>query len=587
MENLLQKLVEKSIIEKEYAENIEKDAKEAGKTIEESIVENNVYPEKSLFELKSELSGFPFEEKIEADEISTQTLELIPEESADFYKMVPLKIDDNDVLQVGMVHPEDLKAREVLNFFSRKNDFSYEIYLITLSDYRKVLEQYRNLSKEVSRAIESWKQKSTKEEEKGKKEKKDDEKYVKEDLEGKSISEDAPIIKMVTVILKYAVEGSVSDIHIEPFEEKSRVRFRIDGDLYSSLFLPAKVHSAVATRIKIMSNMKIDEKRVPQDGRFSTKVYGKEVDFRVSTFPTSLGEKVVMRILATGEEIKSLEDLGFRGRNLRIAKEAIRKPYGLVLTTGPTGSGKTTTLYSVLNILNREEVNIITLEDPIEYSVKGVNHSQVKPEIGYTFAQGLRHTLRQDPDIIMVGEIRDEETASLAMHAAMTGHIVLSTLHTNSATGVIPRLVNMGIKPFLLPSSLVLAIAQRLVSKLCPECKEEKELPEKAREVVEKEIDKLPEEERKEIEGLPHDRSYGPVGCKKCNFKGYKGRIGLYEVLSMTEELAETITESTSEENVWKEAKRQGMITLRQDGIIKALKGVTSVEEVIRITEEH
>lgn len=588
MPSLLKKLEEKKVISKEEAEKIEEEARRRGKKTEEVILEKDIYPEKKLFALKSEITGLPLKE-VEADEIPAKTLELIPEESAQFYKIAPLKFTDGK-LEVGMISPDDLKAKEVLNFFARENDFSYEISLVTLSNFKEILRQYRNLSKEVSKALKSWEEKAAESEKKKRRRKKeegDEENLIEEGLEGKIISEDAPIIKMVTVILKYAIERKVSDIHIEPFEEKSRVRFRVDGRLHSSLFLPSKVHPAVVTRIKIMSGMKIDEKRIPQDGRFSTEVQNKDFDFRVSTFPTSLGEKVVIRILASGEEIQLLEDLGFHGRNLRITKEAIKKPYGLVLTTGPTGSGKTTTLYSILNMLNREEVNIVTLEDPVEYSVKGVNHSQVKPEIGYTFAQGLRHTLRQDPDIIMVGEVRDEETASLVMHAAMTGHIVLSTLHTNSATGVIPRLVNMNIQSFLIPSALVLAAAQRLVSVLCPECKRKKKLPDNAIRMIEKEIENLPEAEKKEAEGLSYYKTYEGVGCKKCNFKGYKGRIGLYEVLEMTEELGELISETTSEEEVWKEAKRQGMVTLRQDGIIKALKGITSVEEVIRTTEEY
>jgi type IV pilus assembly protein PilB len=401
----------------------------------------------------------------------------------------------------------------------------------------------------------------------------------------KPLSDDAPVIKMVDVILRYAVDGDASDIHIEPFQDKSRVRFRIDGTLHASIFLPAKVHPAIVARIKILSNLKIDETRVPQDGRFSESVYNREIDFRVSTFPTVLGEKVVMRVLVVGEGAQNLDRLGLQGRNLDVVQEAIKRPYGLIFSTGPTGSGKTTTLYSLLNILNKEGVNIVTLEDPIEYFLKGVNHSQIRPEINYGFAEGLRHILRQDPDIIMVGEARDQETATLTIHAALTGHIVLSSLHTNNAIGVIPRLIDMGVQPFLIPSAVVLAVAQRLAGLLCPDCKKKKKPTPKIMEIMSREVNSLPESEKK---GL--DLSFSEVceaeGCKKCNWRGYKGRIGLFEILSMTDQLSDIIVSGPTEEKIWKEAQRQGMITLRQDGIIKALKGITSIEEVLRVTEE-
>ena len=340
-------------------------------------------------------------------------------------------------------------------------------------------------------------------------------------------------------------------------------------------------------RIKILSNLKIDETRLPQDGRFGITVGQKNVDFRVSTFPTALGEKVVLRVLDPQESSMSLEGLGLERRNFEILKRAIARPYGMILVTGPTGSGKTTTLYAVLHILNQEGVNIITLEDPIEYFIEGVNQSQVKPEIGYTFATGLRHILRQDPDIVMVGEIRDQETAVLATQASLTGHLVLSTLHTNNALGVIPRLIDLGVAPFLLPPSLSVCIAQRLVRRLCQYCKKEVSPNPKIKEMIIRDFESLPSLMKKEAGGLLKSfKIYEPAGCKKCNPNGYSGRIGLYEILEMTPELSEIVLKEPTESRIKEEAFRQGMITMKQDGILKILEGVTSVEEVLRAAEE-
>lgn len=362
-------------------------------------------------------------------------------------------------LQVGMVYPEDFKSQEALKFLARQQNFVYQVFLITSTNFNELLKQYRNLKGEVGTALEELKEEIKKE------------KGIIKTEELERLAEEAPISKIVAVILRQALEGDASDIHIEPTKEKLRVRFRFLGTLHSSIILPLKIHPAVIARIKILSNLKIDETRVPQDGRFSTKINGKNIDFRVSTFPTALGEKVALRVLDPSIGFKKFEDLGLRGRNLQAVKEAVIKPYGLILATGPTGSGKTTTLYSILQLLNKEGTNIVTLEDPIEYFLEGVNQSQIKPEIGYDFGTGLRQILRQDPNIIMVGEIRDEETASLVTNAALTGHIVLSTLHTNNSLGVIPRLIDLGVKPYLIPSTLSVAIAQRLVRTLCPECK--------------------------------------------------------------------------------------------------------------------
>jgi len=475
-----------------------------------------------------------------------------------------------------MVYPEDLKAREALDFLSRQNKLKYRIFLITLSNFEDLIRKYRNLKKEVSRALEEL-------EEEIKTEKK--EVKVGKIEEVQRIVEEAPISKVVAVILRHAVDGKASDVHIEPGRDKIRVRFRLDGILHSSLFLPMKILPAIAARIKILSNLKIDETRVPQDGRFSTKFEGRPVDFRISTFPTTLGEKVVLRVLDPTQRKIEFKTLGIRGRNLEVIERFLKQAYGMVLATGPTGSGKTTTLYAAMSRLNKEEVNLMTLEDPVEYFMEGVNQSQVKPDIGYDFANGLRHMLRQDPDILMVGEIRDEETASLAIHSALTGHLVLSTLHTNDAIGVIPRLIDMGIQSFLISPTLNIALAQRLVRKLCPHCKKAVEPSDKVRKEIMKEVENLPPKVKKKVKVAKDFKVYKPVGCKRCNKTGYIGRIGIFEVLEMTDELADIILKSPVESKIRKEARRQGMVTMRQDGVLKVLDGITSFEEVARVAE--
>jgi type IV pilus assembly protein PilB len=578
--SLIQQLVQKKIIDKEKAASLEFEIKTSGRKEEDVILEKKIASESFLFGLKSETLKLPLKE-ISADEAVLKVLELIPEESAKYYRMIPLSKKEN-VLEVGMIFPEDTKAQEALKFFARQEKLTPKVFLITPTTFSNLFKQYRTLKKEVTKALEELK--TELEEEKVKP-------RTPTAAEFERLVEEAPISKVVAVMLKYALESDASDIHIEPTKEKLKIRFRVDGVLHSSLLLPLKIHQAVVARIKILSNLKIDEIRVPQDGRFSTIIDDKEIDFRVSTFPTTLGEKVAIRVLDPSKGMLSLEELGLSGRNLRVIKEAIEKPYGMLLATGPTGAGKTTTLYAILRLLNEEGVNIISLEDPVEYHIEGVNQSQVRPEIGYTFANGLRSVVRQDPDIIMVGEIRDEETASLATHAALTGHIVLSTLHTTNAIGTIPRLVDLGVQTYLIPPSLSISLAQRLIRKLCPECKKEITPKPVIRDMILRDIENIPAVSKKEFfknqEFNPKSISvWEPKGCKKCNFKGYSGRIGVFEVLSMTDELAEIIAKEPSEARIWEEAKRQGMITMKQDGILKAMAGLTSIEEVIRVAEE-
>ncbi|MBL7053273.1 MAG: type II/IV secretion system protein [Candidatus Portnoybacteria bacterium] len=510
--------------------------------------------------------------------IPVEVLKEIPEEAASFYSFVPISRKDN-VLEVGMVNPDDLKAKEALRFITRRSNLEPKIFAITLDDFKNVLKQYQSLRGEVNKALKELKEEIEAEE-------------GFKSLKGKSneitekIVAEAPITKIVAVILRHAIEGKASDIHIEATEDKVKIRFRVDGVLNTSLILPKDIHSAIVSRIKILSDLKIDEARIPQDGRFHTTVAGKKIDFRVSTLPTAGGEKVVLRVLDPSDGLKDFAHLGLKGYNLEVLEKEMQQPFGMILITGPTGSGKSTTLYAILNILNQEGINIISLEDPVEYFIEGINQSQIMPEIGYTFASGLRHILRQDPDVIMVGEIRDQETAELSIHAALTGHILLSTLHTNDAMGVVPRLIDMKIGSFLLPSSLNLMIAQRLIRRLCEKCKKEVVAPPKVVEIIENELDKLNPMHKEVFHWKKPFKIYRPVGCKFCGNKGTKGRIALYEMLRMTPELEEIISGDMNEVKIKNEAYRQGMITMKQDGISKSLQGIISFEEMIRMVEE-
>jgi len=568
---LIDELVKKGVLNKKGADSLKEEVKTSGKKEEELILEKGIVSEDFLFDLKSGYLKIPFK-KIRPEDVSLEILEQIPEETASFYQMVPLAKKEN-VLEIGMVYPEDLSAQEALSFLARRGEFSYQVFLITETNFKNILNQYKTPKREVGKALEELEAELKVE------------KFPKLAEIGRLV-EEAPISKVVAVILRYGVEGEASDIHIEPLEDKLRVRFRTLGVLHSSIFLPIKLLSAIVSRIKILANLRIDETRIPQDGRFSTRVQDRDIDFRVSTFPTILGEKVAIRVLDPRVGLKKFEELGLSGRNFEVVKTATEKPYGMILSVGPTGCGKSTTLYAILQILNKEGVNIVTLEDPVEYFIEGINQSQVRPEISYDFSRGLRQIVRQDPDIIMVGEIRDQETAALATHAALTGHIVLSTLHTNNALGVIPRLIDLGVQPFLLPPALSLAIAQRLVRKLCQNCKKKIKPKREIRDLILKEIDNVPEKVKKEIKIKEPLTIFEPVGCRDCHNTGFSGRIALFEILEMTPQLAEIILKEPSEAKILEEAKRQGMLTMKQDGILKVLDGVTTIEEVIRVAEE-
>jgi type IV pilus assembly protein PilB len=567
---IIEELTKRGILTEEKEKNLKKEVEISGKREEEVILERGILEEEELFSIKSEILKIPLK-KFEPKEISPEVLKEIPEETANFYKIIPISKKEK-TLEVGMVYPEDLDAMEAIKFLARKKNLEIRIFLITISDFKKALEQYRAKREEIEEALKELEKEL----------KVEKEKPTITELE--RVVEEAPITKAVASILRYGIEGESSDIHIEPFKDKLRVRYRFLGKLYSSLFLPIKVHPAIVSRIKILSDLRIDETRIPQDGRFSIMLAGRKIDFRVSTFPTAMGEKVAIRILDPKVGLKKMEELGLSGRNFEVLKKAIKKPFGMILVTGPTGCGKSTTLYAILQKLNQEGVNIVTLEDPIEYLIEGINQSQIRPEIGYTFATGLREVLRQDPDIIMVGEIRDKETAELAVHAALTGHLVLSTLHTNNALGVIPRLIDLGISPFLIPYSLSLAVAQRLVRRLCDKCKKEVKPTKEIRDLILEEVEKLPEKEKEKIKIPQNFKIYEAVGCDECHGIGFSGRIGIFEVLEMTKNLEEIILKEPSEAKIMEEARRQGMITMRQDGILKVLNGITTIEEVLRET---
>ncbi len=532
---------------------------------------------KDILKTKGEYFGVPTRE-VGQEKVPFDVLRYIPEESARHYRFAPLGIEDG-VLEIGVTDPDNLEARDALTFISAKVGMPYKVFLITDTDFETLLGEYKGLSGEVGKALGELEEEISVETKKDGREtsKLSLEEEQVTDTEAEAITEDAPVTKIVATILRHAAEQRASDIHIEPMMEQSRVRFRIDGVLLTNITLPSKVHSAVVARIKVLSNMRLDEKRKPQDGRFSARVAGNKIDFRVSTFPTYYGEKVVMRILGSAARELRLDTLGFPDRDLALLRAAIKKPYGLVLISGPTGSGKSTSLYALLNEVDRDSQNVLSLEDPVEYTIPGVSQSQVRPEIGYTFANGLRTTLRQDPNIIMVGEIRDSETANLAVQAALTGHLVLSTIHTNNAIGIVPRLLDMGVEPYLIPPVLILGMAQRLVKTLCPGGGKKVAVEASMAEMLEKEFADLPSEYAKKVPSLKEVYRLEPTeGCPS----GTSGRIAVFETFEMNPALEKAILAGKPEEEMFAVVRKEGMLTMKEDAIIKSAKGIIPFEEV-------
>jgi type IV pilus assembly protein PilB len=569
---ILDILLKKNLISKDDVSSV-KERTSRGEALDQVLIERGVSVE-DILAARGEFLNIAIRTVGEA-QVPFEVLEYIPEESAAHYKFVPIGIKDG-VLEVGIVDPDNIEARDALSFIAAKKNIPYKIYIISIDDFNKVLDSYKGLSGEVSKALTELETVLSIDEDST-----IDKKAGKEGKQDKNseafIIEDAPVVKIVATIVRYATEGNASDVHIEHMHDKVRVRFRVDGILNTSLVLPTQVHSAVVARIKVLSNMKLDERRKPQDGRFSARIDGRKVDFRVSTFPAYYGEKVVMRILDQEKGVKKLDDMGLTKKNVDIIRAAIDRPYGLILITGPTGSGKSTTLYSMLNEVDKEQENVLSLEDPIEYNMEGVSQSQVHPEIGYDFASGLRTTLRQDPDVIMVGEIRDKETAALAVQAALTGHLVFSTLHTNNAAGVIPRLIDMGVDPYLIAPTLILAMAQRLVGMLVPGTGKPIPVEGSIKLLIEKQFSDLPEQYRKEIPFA--DKVYEAEPSPESP-RGMRGRTAVMEMFKMDKDIESIILKSPTELDISRALREKGMLTMKEDAMLKAFQKIIPFEEV-------
>jgi len=553
------------ILSEEKLKTVKMENVNTGQSLKQIILAHDFVNEEQVSRAEAQLYNIPF---LDPDEkaISPESLSLIPRAVAERYTLIPFDYNRlANELFVAMANPLDL---EVIEFIEKKSGAKIKPFMATDEKIRQaIITAYAQpLSAEVKAALKEVSPSVP-------------ESQIIDIAALGNVIREAPVAKIVATVLEFAMKARASDIHIEPHEDKTRVRYRIDGILHEKLILPKKVHDAVVSRIKILSGMKIDEKRIPQDGRFNFKVGEQEVDLRVSSLPTVFGEKIVMRLLKKSGGVPDLSELGLRGRALKNLEDSILRPHGIIIVCGPTGSGKTTTLYSVLSRVNTAKVNIITLEDPVEYQIQGVNQVQVNPAAGLTFASGMRSFLRQDPNIIMVGEIRDSETTELAVQASLTGHLVFSTLHTNDASGAIPRLLDLGGEPFLLASAMTCMVAQRVLRKICDHCKEEYiPLPE-----VTEDIKKVlgPLYQKKEEMKL-----YRGKKCPECNNTGYLGRVGIFEVLPVSEKIARLILERAAAGEIQKQALEEGMITLKQDGYLKVVEGATTIEEVLRVAQE-
>ncbi|MEM0231616.1 MAG: GspE/PulE family protein [Candidatus Methanomethyliaceae archaeon] len=561
---------EKLVNKIENIEEIIQEAQANNISLEEYLYILGKLPEEFL-EIKKDFYQLPFKRFYKNEKIPKEVLTLINEDYAKKYKIIAFDRKPDGVY-LGIVNPDIENFNEVINFLKNSLNSEVKIYLISIKDFYGAIKQYHEFTETLKNIVYQLREKAPP--------------PIEKPIElGEEMlpSEEAPIIKLVQALIEEAVYNQASDIHIEPLSRKTRIRYRLLGELRTIAYLPKDFHEQIVNRIKVLARLRLDETRIPQDGRIKAIVQGREIDLRIGTLPTAEGEKVAIRILDPLIGLKRIEELGMFDYTFEKVEIGIKNPYGLILITGPTGSGKTTTLYSILQRLNKENVNIISLEDPVEYRIEGINQSQVRPEIGYSFATGLREILRQDPDIILVGEIRDLETAELAIHASLTGHLVLSTLHTNTAIGAITRLIDLGIERFLLPPTIKLIIAQRLVKKLCDNCKKEIEPPDEIKKVIKEEINKIDEKIKERY--IPKEiKIFHPNGCEKCDYKGYMGRIGIFEVILATEEIQNAIYEGKSELEIEELLKNQSFVNLRGDGIIKALNGLTTIEEVIKIT---
>lgn len=567
------------------------------KPLQDLVVRNKIVSEADLTKLYANEIDLPFVEIVPKD-IKREVLKLIPERIARQYDAILFNIEENGTKQLAMADPDDIQA---VNFLKKQLGEPLAIHVAANSNIQAALDEYRgNIGSELTKVISP-----------------DEEEDKTEEVNEEDLAEDSPIAQTVNLLIEYAIRSGASDVHIEPREEAVSVRYRVDGILREANRLPKKVHNSLVSRIKILSNLKIDERRVPQDGRFKIQLGGKMYALRVSTLPITDGEKVVMRILDESTKAATLEELGYWGVSLQAIKKAMTQPHGMILVTGPTGSGKSTSLFSSLSILNKPAVNISTIEDPVEYRIEGANQTQVNPKAGMTFAAGLRALLRQDPNIIMVGEIRDGETASLGTQAALTGHLVFATLHTNNAATCLPRLLDMGIEPFLIASTVRAVVGQRLVRRLCVDCRQEIE-PDAAttKQIIESfgvdgtaAIKRIHQLEEQALAGGIGKENTGKSkvntaalatsetkilklykakddGCETCNHSGYRGRMGIYELLVNSINIEKLIVANATSDEIQTEAIKEGMITMQLDGLIKALRGQTTVEEILRVTSE-
>ena len=562
---LLNQLVSNSVLSQSDADKLEVDSLQKNIPIYQFLLDDSDINSFEVVKAAAQILKTPFVD-IDKSPIDPQAISLLPESIAKNLKVLPFKLDSTtDTLFVATTDPFNTQNSE---FIEKKTGKKVSFALANEKTISNVIESSytRGLSPEVTEALKEYKPVSD-----------------KKPIENiGSVIKEAPIAKIVSTILEFAVKSRASDIQIEEEELKTRVRYRIDGILQEKLILPKTIHDSLISRIKILSEMKIDERRIPQDGRFNFKLGEEEVDLRVSSLPTVHGEKIVMRLLKKTGGIPALTDLGLRGPQYKDLEEAISKPYGIILVTGPTGSGKTTTLYSVLSRLNKPSVNIVTLEDPVEYQIIGINQVQINPQAGLTFANGLRSFLRQDPNIILVGEIRDKETTQLAIQAALTGHLVFSTLHTNYAATSIPRLIDLGGEPFLIASVMNASLAQRIVRKICEKCKQQF-VPEKSVQENIKAVlgDFLPKQYKEKGEII----LFKGKGCEECDNSGYFGRIGIFELLKVSPIINKLILQEANAKDIQTQAIKEGLITIKQDGYLKVLAGITSLEEVLRVAE--
>lgn len=568
---LLDELFKKKLIKTADYKRIKTELLSSNLTAEDLLLQHNLTAEKSIAQVKAEILKVPYVD-VGTASITPEALNVLPEAVAVKYLTLPFAIDKEEgVLSVVMANPVDLQA---LDFIEKKTGMKIKPHLGEKTRLEKEIKNRyaQSLSSEVTEALKDTAVVRP------------EAKLEAAELAGGVIRE-APIAKIVSTILEFAIKARASDVHIEPLEQKTRVRYRIDGILYEKLILPKNVHDNVISRIKILSHMKIDEKRLPQDGRFNFRAGEDEVDLRVSSMPSVHGEKIVMRLLKKALKVPELPELGLRGRALTNLQASIRVPHGIILVTGPTGSGKTTTLYSVLSKINTPKVNILTLEDPVEYQISGITQVQVHPQAGLTFASGLRSFLRQDPDIIMVGEIRDTETAELAIQASLTGHLVFSTLHTNSAAGALPRLLDMDMEPFLLASSMTCVLGQRVTRRVCEHCKQTYSPPQEVVEDVKQVLGSLFDSLMK-TKNMKELQLCKGGKCQECNGTGYSGRVGIFEVMPVSEKIGRLILERAPSSKIEAQSREDGMITMKQDGYLKAVEGVTTLEEVLRVGED-